>query len=80
MTNNRLESVNGKLKQVISCHSSLEEFILKFFIILTSLRTERDHSAAIAVQKVKVHHFSSDSPEAIYCELLTNYASSFVTK
>ena len=42
-TNNRLESINGKLKQVINFHSSLEEFIAKFFIILTTLRTERDH-------------------------------------
>ena len=37
MTNNRLESINGKLKQVISHHSSLEEFIDNFFIILQSL-------------------------------------------
>ena len=34
-TNNRLESINGKLKQVISCQSSLAEFVLKFFVILT---------------------------------------------
>ena len=39
-TNNRLESINGKLKQVISRRSSLQEFIIKFFVILTSLRTE----------------------------------------
>ena len=54
MTNNRLESINGKLKQVISHHSSLEEIIDKFFIILQSLRTERDHKAALTFHKAKV--------------------------
>ena len=38
-TNNRLESINGKLKQVINRNSSLEEFIRHFFIILNTLRT-----------------------------------------
>ena len=39
-TNNRLESINGKL---INRHSSLEEFVDRFFVILTA---ERDHKAA----------------------------------
>ncbi len=30
-TNNRLESLNAKLKSVVSRHSSLEEFVEKFF-------------------------------------------------
>ena len=30
-TNNRLESINGKLKQVTNRHSSLEEFLERFF-------------------------------------------------
>ena len=62
-TNNRLESINKKLKQVIDRRSTLEEFISKFFVILVALRTERDHKAAVQFQKVKVHPFSSDSPE-----------------
>jgi zinc finger SWIM domain-containing protein 3 len=41
-TNNRLESINAKLKQAISRNSSLEEFVDEFFVKLTSLRTERD--------------------------------------
>ena len=79
-TNNRLESVNGKLKQVITRHSSLEEFIEHFFIILTALRTERDHKAALIFQKVKVSPYSADSPEAQYSQLLTPYAYKFVQK
>ena len=79
-TNNRLKSINGKLKQVISKHSSLEEFIEHFFIILTALRTERDHKAAVMFQKVKVHPFPVNSPENEYSKLLTSYASAFVLK
>ena len=79
-TNNRLECINGKLKQVINRRSSLEEFVMKFFIILTSLRTERDHKAALMFQKIKVRPFSKDTPEAKYCELLTSYSSNFVVK
>ena len=37
-TNNQLESLNGKLKQVIDRHSSLEDFMDKFFITLNALR------------------------------------------
>ena len=79
-TNNRLESINGKLKQVISKNSSLEEFIEQFFIILTALRTERDHKAAIMYQKVKVHPFPANSPESDYSKVLTSYAATFVLK
>jgi zinc finger SWIM domain-containing protein 3 len=79
-TNNRLESINGKLKQVINRHSSLEDFIENFFIILTALRTERDHKAAIMCQKIKVNPFCDDSPQYLYSQLLTNYAAEFVHK
>ena len=77
-TNNHLESINGKLKQVIGRHSSLEEFVEHFFTILTPLRTERDHRAALTFQKVKVYPFEVDSPEAEYLKLLTPYAFTFV--
>lgn len=79
-TNNRLESINGKLKQVINRHSSLEEFVENFFIILTALRTERDHKAAVMCQKIKVNPFRDDSPQCMYSRFLTNYAAGFVHK
>ena len=79
-TNNRLENINGKLKQVINRYSSLEQFIEKFFVILTALRTERDHKAAIMCQKVRVSRFSEHSPQHLYSQLLTNYAADFVHK
>lgn len=79
-TNNRLESINGKLKQVVSRHSSLEEFVSSFFVILTALWTERDHKAAIMFQKVKVQPYEQGSPESEYSKLLMTYASTFVIK
>ena len=77
-TNNRLESINGKLKQVINYHSTLEDFIDKFFVILTALRTERDHRATVQFQKVKVHAFQEGSAELRYSTLLTCYAVTYV--
>ena len=79
-TNNRLESINGKLKQVINRHSSLEKFIDRVFVILSALKTERDHKAALVFQKVKVNPFPDDSPLSMYSRLLTNYATGFVHK
>ena len=79
-TNNRLESINGKLKQVISRHSSLEDFISSFFVILTALRTERDHKAVLMFQKVVAHPFPNGSAESNYLKCLTSYAASYVIK
>ena len=75
-TNNRLESINGNLKQAITCNSSLEEFITNFFIILRALRTERDHKAAI----IQVHPFPPGTSEGEYSNLLTSYTLPLVIK
>ena len=61
-TNNQLESLNGKLKQVIDRYSSLEDFMEKFSVILNALQRERDHEVATMFQKVKVSPFNADSP------------------
>ena len=79
-TNNRLDSLNGKLRQVINRHSSLEEFIDRFFIILSTLRYEREHKAAVMFQKVKVQNYGVGSPEYQYFQLLTAFASAYVIK
>ena len=79
-TNNQLENLNGKLKQVIDRHCTLEDFIDKFFITLTALRRERDHKVATMFQKVKVNCFGEDSPESHYSKFLSNYAAQFVHK
>ena len=80
-TNNRLESINQKLKSVISCYSSLEEFFEKFFLILCVLRSEWDYKAALTVQRVPVVFHTTDSDVLIhYMKFLTHYAYHFVAK
>ena len=81
-TNNRLESLNQKLKSVISRYSSLEEFVDKFFLILRVLRSERDHKAALVAQKVPVAFHSCFSNDDLlnYMNFLTPYAYRFVAK
>ncbi len=80
-TNNRLESLNAKLKSVISRYSSLEEFFDKFFLILRVLRSERDHKASLSVQKVPVlFHSPTESASVSYIQYLTPYAYKFVAK
>ena len=59
-TNNRLESLNAKLKSVVSKYSSLEAFIESFFLIVRVLRSERDHKAALVAQKVPVIYHSTN--------------------
>ena len=53
-TNNRLESINAKLKQVINRHSSLEEFVSHFFVVLSALRCQCDHKAAVFFKRSKL--------------------------
>ena len=79
-TNNRLECINSKLKSVISRHSSLEEFIENFFLILRSMRTERNYKAALVVQKVPVcyHAMKDDGSSVDYMKFLTPYAYKFI--
>ncbi len=42
-TNNRLESINAKVKSVCSKYASLSTFFDQFFAVLSCLRNERDH-------------------------------------
>ena len=77
-TNNRLESLNGKLKQVITKNSSLEQFIKEFFVVLSVMRKERSYRAVYPTQKKQVQTFPPNSPEVAYINLLTSYASNYV--
>ncbi|XP_065653005.1 uncharacterized protein LOC136080316 [Hydra vulgaris] len=79
-TNNRLENFNGKLKEVIECNSSLEDFLDKFYVVLTSMRNERDHKTIFQMQKVSVDVFDPNSAEAAYKKVLTLYAARHVLK
>lgn len=77
-TNNRLESFNGKLKSVISHHSSLEVFVEGFFVVLSTLRNERDHVIVTEFQKVKISHHKESDVESQIQGYLTSYAADYV--
>lgn len=79
-TNNRIESINQKLKSVISKYSSLPQFFSQLVVTLDSLRTERDHRALSVFQKVPITPFKPDSPEYLYMQILTPYALGYVVR
>jgi hypothetical protein len=53
-TNNSEESINQKLKKVISKFSNIVTFLEDLMRVVSSLRMERDHKAIVVFQKVKV--------------------------
>lgn len=77
-TNNRLESFNLKLKSVIPTFSSIEVFFKKFFVLITSIRTERQASTAKVF--LKSFHSFTNEVEARYYKYLTLYAYDLVRK
>lgn len=77
-TNNRLESFNSKLKTVLNNHSSLEEFVRGFFVVLSALRTERDAKVASEFQKTRLSLPKDRNIESIHLHL-TSYAAKFVS-
>ena len=77
-TNNCVESINQKLKSVISKFSRLPQFCKELVGVLSALQMERDHRAITVFQKVPVKPYSLDSTEHHYMEILTPYALSFV--
>ena len=79
-TNNRLESINAKIKSVCSKYASLSTFFEQFSAVLACLRNERDHTTLMAMAKKRVTTFEADSPEEEFAKLLTPYAAHYVQK
>lgn len=79
-TNNRLESINAKIKSVCSRHVNLSTFFEQFFSVLSCLRNERDHATLMATVKKRVLDAPKNSPHWQYASLLTPYALDFVLK
>ena len=73
-TNNRLESINQKLKAVVSRHSSLLEFNEQLQSCLSSLRAERNHRAASIFQKRPVCFNNFKEHELQYYKKCTPFA------
>ena len=76
-TNNRLESLNQKIKSVVSRYSNILIFFQQLMKCLHSLSIERDHRAAIVFQKTPVNVCV---PLLEYQNYLMPYAFSHVLK
>ena len=77
-TNNRLECINSKLKDVVKLYSSLEELFQQLFVTLSNLRGAVDHKAIMCVQRRKLSHNSLPEHIRMYTEHLTPYATKHV--
>ena len=64
-TNNRLESINAKIKSVCSKYASLSTFFEECFAVLACLRNEQDHETLMAMAKKRVTTLEADSPEEV---------------
>ncbi|XP_077511029.1 uncharacterized protein LOC144121604 [Amblyomma americanum] len=76
-TNNRLESINAKLKSVVPLYCSLEQFVPALFSILATMQQERDHMAADSVYK-RTARLEVEEHLQQYQLTLTPYAFPFV--
>ena len=66
-TNNRVESINQKLKMVISRYSGITLFFRDLMRCLTCLNIERDHRALDVTLKRRVSINHSDLAVSQYC-------------
>lgn len=74
LTNNRLESMNGKLKKDIPLNNSLVDFINGFFLKFLRPRTrEFERKRIHEQQKKNVMQYSKDSDEAKFELAMTTY-------
>lgn len=71
--NNRAESMNAKLKQIVERFTSLELFVERFFAFINTQKNEKAHKAALTQQKRKVLTAADEAGEH-YSRLLTPYA------
>ena len=79
-TTNRLESINQKLKQIISRFESLECFFKDLKMVILSLRQERNCRRANIFLKQHIANSSNDSEEDAFVTTLTPMAYKLVAK
>jgi len=75
-----VESINQKLKSVISKFARLPQFCCKLLKVLSSLHIERDHRAITLFQKVPSQPFPKGSVKSQYMQVVTPFALSYVVK
>ena len=79
-TNDRVESINQKLKSVISKFACLPQFCCELLKVLSSFHIERDHRAITLFQKFPSQPFPKGSLKYQYMQVVTPYALSFIVK
>lgn len=77
-TNNRVESINQKLKFIISRYSGITPFFQDLMKCLNTLRVKRDHRALEITMKQQVSTYDPSSAFGQYMYLLTPYAFGFI--
>lgn len=77
-TNNRVESINQKLKSVISRYSGITPFFQDLMKCLNTLRVERDRRALEITMKQQVSTYDPNTTFAQYMPLLMPYSFQFV--
>ena len=81
LTNNRLESMNGKIKSVCSKFASLDTFFSEFFAVLRVLRGERNHNHIM--QRIKtpaIQQTAITDEDLKYASYVTPYAYLLIAK
>lgn len=73
-TNNRLESLNQKLKAVIAKYSALPTFFRQLMACIGSVRIEHDIKAAELVMRKPVQRRNDEKFDKDYAKLLTEFA------
>lgn len=71
-TNNRLESINAKIKSVCTRYATLPTFFNQFLALLCCLRNERDHITLLSLVRKTI--IPENSPLKSYAEIVTPYA------
>ena len=79
-TTNRLECRNSKVKSVHSRYTDLSTFFNQFFVLLSCLRNERDHTSLMALIKKHASNLALGPSQEQYAKLVTPYALSFIEK
>ena len=77
-TNNRLESINQKIKSVVSKNSDLNTFWIDLMQCLNTMNVERDQKAVNVQLKMPVGINMTDTDVDKYAELLTPFAFSHI--
>lgn len=73
-TTNRVESINHKLKTVITTYGTLHTFFKETMQCVESLNVERDHRTIASIQRNPIRSTNETETDFKYREVLTNFA------